>query len=101
LENNGCAKTGPTIIEPWAQHQGFGRATRKAIEEKVRRAGYRKVYCTCADDAPDLIGYLLNSGMKIEAHLDRQYSGDHGELVFGNFWSRMNIKGPTFQKGWL
>jgi hypothetical protein len=84
-KNNGCAKTGPTIIETKAQSQGFGRATRKALEEKVRKAGYRKIYCTCADDASDVLAYLLDSGMKIEAHLDRQYSGDHGEFVFGKF----------------
>jgi len=84
-KNNGCAKTGPTIIEPKFQGRGFGRATRKAIEVLVRKEGYRKIYCTCADNAPEIASYLLDSGMKLEAHLDRQYSGDHGEFVFGKF----------------
>jgi predicted transcriptional regulator len=84
-KNNGCAKTGPTIIEQKYQNSGFGRATRCAVEALARKAGFRKIYCTCADDAAGIIGYLLDSGMKVEAHLDRQYSGEHGELVFGKF----------------
>lgn len=84
-KNNHCAKTGPTIIEPKHVHKGFGRATRVALEDLVRKKGFRKIYCTCADDAPDVVAYLLDSGMKIEAHLDRQYSADHGEFVFGKF----------------
>lgn len=84
-KNNGCAKTGPTIIEPKHQHRGYGRATRIALESIVRIAEFRKIYCTCADDAPNVVAYLLDSGMKIEAHLDRQYSADHGEFVFGKF----------------
>ena len=84
-KNNGCAKTGPTIIESKHLHKGFGRATRAAVEALVRKAGFRKIYCTCADDAPNVVAYLLDSGMKIEAHLDRQYSTDHGEFVFGKF----------------
>lgn len=84
-KNNGCAKTGPTILDSKHRGKGLGRATRRAIELRVREEGYRKTYCTCADNAYDVIGYLLDSGMKVEAHLDRQYSGDHGELVFGKF----------------
>jgi predicted transcriptional regulator len=84
-KSSGCAKTGPTILESKSRGHGFGRATRRAIEQIVRAAGYRKVYCTCADNATDIISYLLDSEMKIEAHLDRQYSAEHGELVFGKF----------------
>lgn len=84
-KNNGCAKTGPTIIELAQQNKGFGRATRAKVERLVRAEGFRKIYCTCADNAPDVVAYLLDSGMKIEAHLDRQYSSDHGEFVFGKF----------------
>ena len=81
----GCAKTGPTILGPGHRGKGLGRASRRAIEYLARDHGYRKIYCTCADTALEVIAYLLDSGMKVEAHLDRQYSGDHGELVFGKF----------------
>jgi len=84
-KTNGCAKTGPTILGSSYRGRGLGRAARRAIESRVRGAGYRKIYCTSADDAHQVIGYLLDSGMKIEAHLDRQYSAEHGELVFGKF----------------
>lgn len=84
-KSNGCAKTGPTILGTSYRGKGLGRAARREIESHVRAAGYRKIYCTCADDAKDIIGYLLDSGMKIEAHLDRQYSAEHGELIFGKF----------------
>ena len=84
-KSNGCAKTGPTIIERKHRRKGLGRAARRALELRIRAAGYRKIYCTSADDAHEVIGYLLDSGMKIEAHLDRQYSAEHGELVFGKF----------------
>lgn len=84
-KSNGCAKTGPTILGRDYRSKGLGRATRRAIEALIRSEGYRKIYCTCADNAPQVVGYLLDSGMKIEAHLDRQYSRDHGELVFGKF----------------
>ena len=84
-KNSGCAKTGPTILGRAYRGKGLGRASRRAIETLVRDAGYRKIYCTCADNAHRVIGYLLGADMKIEAHLDRQYSGDHGALVFGKF----------------
>jgi predicted transcriptional regulator/RimJ/RimL family protein N-acetyltransferase len=84
-KNGGCAKTGPTILESKFRGQGLGRAARRAVELLAGHAGYRKIYCTCADDAYDVIQYLLDAGMKVEAHLDRQYSGDHGELIFGKF----------------
>ena len=97
-KNNGCAKTGPTIIESQYRRHGLGRATRRAIERLVRDSGYRKIYCTCADNAHNIIAYLLDSGMKIEAHLDRQYSGDHGELVFGKFLVADEFSGMRIPK---
>jgi len=97
-KNNGCAKTGPTILERKHRRKGLGRATRRAIELRVRAEGGRKIYCTCADDAYDVISYLLDSGMKVEAHLDHQYAGDHGELVFGKFLMADEYQGRVVPK---
>jgi predicted transcriptional regulator/GNAT superfamily N-acetyltransferase len=97
-KNTGCAKTGPTIIESESQGRGYGRATRRAIEAMARAAGCRKVYCTFADNATEIISYLLDSEMKIEAHLDRQYSAEHGELVFGKFLIADEYQGTRAMK---
>lgn len=78
-------KTGPTILLPEYQNKGFGQAIRRAVEERARRAGARKIYCTAADTAFDTVRYLLASGMRVEAHLRRHYSLAHDELVFGKF----------------
>jgi predicted transcriptional regulator len=80
-----AVKTGPTILFSRYRRKGFGLATRRAIEHRAYTAGARKVYCTCPDTADDVVRYLLASGMKVEAHLTRQYTADHGELVLGKF----------------
>lgn len=84
----GSVKTGPTVLDPRARGKGYGRAVRAAIEARVSKAGGRKLYCTCPDVAIEVTRYLLDSGMTIEAHLARQYSSYHGELVFGRLLRR-------------
>jgi len=41
------------------------------------------VYCTAPQNSFEVIKYLLSSGYRVEAHLDRHYARDHGDLVFG------------------
>lgn len=82
-KSGGCVKTGPTILYRQFRGKGFGVATRKAIEAYLRPLNIRKIYCTCPDTAEATIKYLLASGMRIEAHLERHYSRAHNELVFG------------------
>jgi predicted transcriptional regulator/RimJ/RimL family protein N-acetyltransferase len=81
----GCAKTGPTVILPRFRHKGYGLATRRALLKLATRESIRKLYCTCPDNDPSVIAYLLRSGFRIEAHLQNHYSPSHGELVFGRF----------------
>jgi hypothetical protein len=78
-----CVKTGPTILLQQYRRAGYGQATRKAIEERVRKLGVRKIYCTCPETSEDTVQYLLASEMRIEAHLERHYAATHNELVFG------------------
>ena len=82
-KSGGCVKTGPTIILRPYRGRGYGQATRKAVEERVRRSAARKIYCTCPDSSEETIRYLLGSGMRVEAHLECHYATTHSELVFG------------------
>jgi len=81
----GCAKTGPTVILPRFRKKGFGLAVRREILKLALREKIRKLYCTCPDNDPPVLAYLLQSGFHIEAHLQKQYSPSHGELVLGRF----------------
>ncbi len=78
-----CVKTGPTIILRRYRGGGYGQATRKAIEERARSFGIRKIYCTCPEGSEETVKYLFASGMRVEAHLERHYATTHNELVFG------------------
>jgi predicted transcriptional regulator/GNAT superfamily N-acetyltransferase len=82
-KSGAAVKTGPTVLLPAYRGKGYGQAMRRAIEERARAAGARKVYCTSPDTAIDTVRYLLASGMRVEAHLARHYSQSHDELVFG------------------
>lgn len=82
-KSGGCVKTGPTVLLRPFRRRGYGLATRLAVEEYVRSADARKIYCTCPEGAETVVRYLLRSGMRIEAHLERHYAATHNELVFG------------------
>lgn len=81
-KSGGCVKTGPTILFKKFRRRGLGLATRKAIEERISPRA-RKIYATCPEREKNVINYLLASGMRIEAHLERHYATTHNELVFG------------------
>jgi hypothetical protein len=83
FKSGGCVKTGPTILFARFRSKGLGLATRRAIEQRVRPLGVRKLYCTCPEKAERVVRHLLASGMRIEAHLERHYAPTHNELVFG------------------
>jgi len=79
----GSAKTGPTILFEEFRCRSYGKAIRREIEAICRVKGVRKLYCTCADNQSRVLRYLLNGGMKVEAHLADHYSARHGEFVLG------------------
>lgn len=85
LKSGGSLKSGPTILLEKFRNRGFGRATRRAIETYATEQGARKVYCTAPATGFSTIRYLLAADMKVEAHLTRQYTTRHDELVFGKF----------------
>src|SRR5439155_25038823 len=79
----GSVKTGPTVLLPGKRKLGWGSAARRAIAEKAKSEGIRKLYCTCPDWDMSVVSYLLRAGYKIEAHLARHYTPRNGELIFG------------------
>lgn len=81
-KSGGCVKTGPTILFKKFRRRGYGLATRRAIEERISPTA-RKIYATCPEREKNVINYLLASGMRVEAHLERHYATTHNELVFG------------------
>lgn len=85
FKRGGSVKTGPTILLPRFRHHGYGLALRHAVEENLRNKGVRKIYCTCPANDLAIIKHLLTAGYQIEAHLDKHYSRNHGELIFGKF----------------
>jgi predicted transcriptional regulator/RimJ/RimL family protein N-acetyltransferase len=86
----GSAKTGPTILFPRFRSKGFGLAARRALADRLREVGVRKLYCTCPDTDHLVIKYLLSSGYSIEGHFRAHYTSRNGELVFGHFLERGN-----------
>jgi predicted transcriptional regulator len=87
-KRGGAVKTGPTILAASSRGRGYGAAVRRAIEERVSASGARKLYCSAPDVAPDVLSYLLRSGMRVEAHLERHYTERHGEFILGKVLRR-------------
>jgi RimJ/RimL family protein N-acetyltransferase len=88
----GSVKSGPTILFPAFRGQGYGQAVRRALEERARAKRARKLYATAPDSSERVVSYLLRAGYTVEAHLDRQYSSAHGEIVFGKMLDRRRFR---------
>lgn len=82
-KQGGCIKTGPVMIMKSYRDRGVGTKLRHVLAQSLSQAGYRKIYCTVPANNKAAIAYLLNSGYRIEAHLERPYHNDHNEIVFG------------------
>jgi len=80
-------KYGPTILKEEFQGEGFGPQFRTSLDAKLQEEGVKKTYSTIPEHAENAYKYLIRSGYSIEAHLEKQYSPDHGELVFGKVLS--------------
>jgi predicted transcriptional regulator len=79
----GSVKTGPVVFQKEYVGKGNGKKLRAQLHKSLRLSGFRKVYCTAPAVNAGAISYLLGSGYRIEAHLQRQYHSDHNEFVFG------------------
>jgi hypothetical protein len=76
-------KFGPTVLAKRWRHQGLGPQFREHVDTALRTDGIRKTYSTIPETGTSAFNYLINAGYNIEAHMRRQYTEDHHELVFG------------------
>lgn len=76
-------KFGPTILKEKYRGKGLGPKLRRKIDEHLQEEGVRKSYSTIPETNSPAIQYLIKSGHRVEAHLERQYNENHNELVFG------------------
>ncbi len=83
----GSVKSGPTVLLPEHRRHGYGARVRQMLEAIAVEQGARKIYATAADVSDAVLGYLLRSGMTVEAHLKAQYSLRHGEIILGKILS--------------
>jgi predicted transcriptional regulator len=82
-KRGGSVKYGPTVIKKNERGKGYGPKLRKLIDSRLKHDGIRKTYSTIPESATNAYKYLIKSGYKVEAHLHRQYTKNHSELVFG------------------
>lgn len=80
-------KYGPTVLKSEYRNQGLGPKFRKKLDSKLESQGIKKTYSTILDNADNAYSYLIKSGYVIEAHMRKQYTNNHGELVFGKLLS--------------
>lgn len=80
----GAVKTGPTILREAYRGIGLGVLLRRLFVQDCQAKGVRKLYCTAPVDSSRVIGYLLASGMTIEARLTRHLSERRDEMVLAH-----------------
>lgn len=93
-----CFKTGPTVLVNSFRGMGIGSLIRKEVEKYASKLGAIKLYCTCPIDRPSIISYLLNSGMQMEAVLNKHLSSLRDELVFGKILHIPTIRPASITK---
>lgn len=74
-------KTGPTILLPEFRGIGLGSVLRAALDRYARRIGYWKVFCTVPATRTEVVKYLADSGLEIQARLRRHLAQDRDEYV--------------------
>lgn len=81
------AETVKTVIDPAHRGKGYGQMLSQAIEDQVRRDGYRKVMTTVYVDNLQMIMIKLRQGYRFEGfHPDHEKPGWH-EYSFGKVLS--------------
>lgn len=89
-KRGGSIKYGPTLLLPDFQRKGIAVRVRNLLDDRHRDEGFRKAYSTTPSTNLPAVKYLLKCGYRIEAHLGRQYTERHDELVFGKLLAARN-----------
>jgi GNAT superfamily N-acetyltransferase len=83
VRTEALAETVKTVVDPVHRGRGLGAAISQAIEDEVRRAGFRKVMTTIYIDNYAMILIKLKQGYRFEGfHPDHERPGWH-EYSFG------------------
>lgn len=88
-------KFGPTVLKENYQGEGLGPKFRKKLDSELANQGIYKTYSTIPEHSPIAFKYLIKSGYEVEVHMRKQYSKDHGEIVFGKIIGDSSIA-PEF-----
>jgi RimJ/RimL family protein N-acetyltransferase len=91
-KRGGSVKTGPTILHPDSQGKGIGPLTQLAIQDYVLKNGGRKTYGTTSTGNLRALNYMLRSGYRVEAHLEKHYHAVNDELIVGRLLRPVSIK---------
>jgi hypothetical protein len=75
-------KSGPTVLLPEYRGLGIGNAVRMSLKEYCAERGAQSIYCTCPATRPQVVAYLLNAGMQLQARLREHLSRGRDEFVF-------------------
>jgi predicted transcriptional regulator len=89
---HGAWKSGPTILRPDWQRSGLGQAARRAMERFVKAKGGLGIYCTCSEERPEVVSYLLKSGLKLQARLSKHLAKNRDEYVFARRFANSQTK---------
>ncbi len=82
------AETVKTVVDPARRKRGVGAAISSAIEDEVRRAGYRKIMSTILITNIPMIIIKLRQGYIVEGiHMDHEKPGLH-EYSLGKVFPR-------------
>lgn len=90
-KRGGSAKLSPLILEGRLPDVG---AAWRLLESYARDRGIRKLYCDIPSARWHLFSLLHDLGVRIEAHLARQYSPDYDSIVCGK--SLVVRDGPAY-----
>lgn len=92
IKDFNAIKSGPTIIKHKFRGLGLGTVIRQAILQYCKTKDVRKLYCTAPSNQPNVISYLLNSGLNIEGRLISHLSSNRDEFVFGKLLKQKTEK---------
>lgn len=92
---HGAWKSGPTVLLREFRGIGIGSNVREVVEAFAEARGARSIYCTCSDEQPGVLSYLLRSGMHVQARLRAHLSISRDEFVLARVFRPRPPRGPV------
>jgi hypothetical protein len=92
-KRGGSIKFGPSVLAVPNRGHGLGLAFRLLVETHYSEA--RKYYNTLPEENASALKYVVKAGYRVEAHLQKQYRIQHGELVVGKIVRTTSLQHPA------